>query len=264
MPVLIVPADTEIGVPLAQELRSAGAEVRACVTGAGDVPALRAAGAYVAVGDLDDEGLLDAAMTDVHTVVALHADPLVTDAGALDRDLRTTLTAAHEAGVSRLVVRSVPRPAGGGTDDDLRRVCAGIEQALVELPLPTVAVRTSLVDTPAVRDALVSAMGRLDDEVEVAPVHLDDVVAGLVALDEARGSMVGHATFRVQGPPQPLRDYLELVGDGLVGRRYTPAAEVPLLAAALATAWSEPVDDRTADLLAFADLEARPVVGRGA
>ena len=257
MPVLVAPADTPLGVRLVRALRADGAEVRAWATGDGDVGALRAAGAFVAVGDLDDEGRLDAAMTDAHTVVALHAHPLVRDAARLDRDLGVLFTAAEKAGIARLVVRTVPRPAG---DDPLRQVCAGVEEALAAMPLPTMAVRTSLVDAPDLRDALVSAAAGLPDDVEVAPLHPDDVVDALVALDAARSTATeGHLVFRLQGTPQPLRRYLDRVGDSLVGRVYVPADRAPLLRPALSTPWTEPDDDATADLLAFAQLTPRPL-----
>lgn len=255
MPVLVAPADTPLGVPLVRALRADGAEVRAYATGDGDVPALRAAGAFVAVGDLDDEGHLDAAMTDAHTVIALHADPLAPDARQLDDHLRVVLTAAWKAEVSRLVVRSVPRPDPAG--DPLRRVCAGIEAALVDLAMPTVAVRTSLVDTPALRDALVSVGTRgADQGLPVAPIVLDDVVDALVALDAVRGTLQeGHATFHLQGRPRTLAGYLDHLGTAdLVGRVYTPASRVPLLAPSLGASWVESEDGTVADLLAFAGL----------
>ena len=257
MPVLVAPADTPLGVSLVRALRADGAEVRAYATGDGDVGALRAAGAFVAVGDLDDEGRLDAAMTDVHTVVGLHAHPLVRDSERLATHLDVLLTAAREAGVARLVVRTVPRPAADG--DPLRRVCHEVEAAMAGLALPTMAVRTSLVDAPDLRDALVSVGGAgADPAVEVAPVHPDDVVEALVALDAARSTATeGHLVLRLQGPRIPLGRYLDRVGDSLVGRVYVPAARVPLLGPALGTAWSEPDDDATADLLAFAGLSPR-------
>lgn len=255
MPVLVVPADTALGVPLVEALRRDGAEVRAYATGAGDVRALRAVGAFVAVGDLDDEGRLDAAMTDAHTVVALHADPLVASEDALATHLHVALTAAHKAGVARLVVRSVPGADVG--EDPLRRACASVEERLADLPLPTVVVRTSLVDTTALRDALASQPP--PEDVDVGPLAVGDVVDALVALDAARGTRVGHATFRLQGPARPLRRYLDHVGQGMVGRVYTPAGRVPLLLPSLRTPWVEPDDDATADLLDFADLSPRPL-----
>ncbi len=161
--------------------------------------------------------------------------------------------------MSRLVVRSVPRPTEG--DDALRQVCAGVEDALVAMPLPTMVVRTSLVDAPDLRDALVSAAGTLPDtDVEVAPLHTDDVVDALVALDAARSTTTeGHLVLRLQGTRQPLRGYLDHLGDAMVGRVYVPASRVPLLAPSLMTPWGEPDDDTTADLLAFAELTPRPL-----
>lgn len=256
MPVLVAPADTPLGVAVVRGLLADGAEVRAYATGAGDVGALRAAGAFVAVGTLDDEARLDAAMTDAHTVVSLHADPLAPAASVLDAHLRTFLTAASEAAVSRVVVRSVPGAAAAA--DPLRRVCAGIEAALVELPLPTMVVRTSLVDTPALRDAVVSAAPDDAGEVAVAPLNVEDVAVALVALDAARSTRTeGHVTFRLQGAPTTLAGYLDRVGGSMVGRVWTPAERVPLLGPALRTAWIEPEDDVTADLLAFAERTPR-------
>lgn len=253
MPVLVAPADTPLGVALVHALRAEDAEVRAYATGAGDVSALRAAGAFVAVGDLDDEARLDAAMTDAHTVVALHADPLAPGPERLDTDLRVCLTAAENAGVARLVVRSVPRPSPHA--DPLRRVCAGIEAALHALSMPTMAVRTSFVDVPALRDALVSVAGTADPDIEVAPVHVDDVVAALVALDAARATATsGHVLFRLQGRRRRLGDYLDHLGRGhLVGRVYRPTDRVPLLGPSLATPWAESEAGASADLLAFAE-----------
>lgn len=260
MPVFVAPADTPLGVSLVRALRVDGAEVRAYATGDGDIGALRAAGAFVATGDLDDEGRLDAAMTDAHTVFALHADPLAPDAAALDTHLQVLLTAAEKAGVARLVVRSVPRPDAAA--DPLRRVCAEIEAELASLPLPTVAVRTAMVDAPRLRDALVSVGGAIGDpELEVSPLHPDDVVDALVALDAARATATtGHVVFRLQGRPRRLGDYLDHLGQGqLVGRVYIPADRVPLLRAGLATPWCEPDDASTADLLAFAERRPRPL-----
>lgn len=259
MPVLVAPADTPLGVSLVRGLRAEGAEVRAYATGDGDVGALRACGAFVATGDLDDEGRLDAAMTDVHTVVGLHADPLARDVDVLDRQLRVLLVAAEKAAVARLVVRTVPRPVAGA--DPLRDVCVATESALEALALPTMAVRTSLVDGPGLRDALVSIGGAVGDpDLEVAPLHPDDVVDALIALDSARATATtGHVVFRLQGRRRRLADYLDHLGDGgLVGRVYTPSERVPLLRASLATPWYEP-DDATADLLDFADRTPRPL-----
>ena len=59
MPVFVLPADTELGLSLVRALRADGAQVHAYATGDGDVGALRATGAHVAVGDLDDIGRIE-------------------------------------------------------------------------------------------------------------------------------------------------------------------------------------------------------------
>lgn len=259
MPVLVVPADTPVGVPLVRALADLGGEVRAYATGDGDVAALREAGAFVAVGTLDDEGRLDAAMTDVHTVISLHADPVTAaPAAVLGHHLDVLLAAATNAGVARLVVRSVP--GADAAADGLRAACADVERRLADLDLPTVTVRTSLIDTPELRDAL-AATAAVPGDLPVAPLHVDDVVAALVALDDARGSAVGHATFRLQGASIAMADYLD-DGRDLVGRVYTTPDQRPLLGPSLGTAWVEPDGGTTADLLDFAGLTPRPLEAR--
>ena len=253
MPVLVAPADTPLGVSLVRSLADRGGEVRAYATGAGDVGALRAAGAFVAVGDLDDEGRLDAAMTDAHTVIGLHLDPLAPDADQLDHDVQVLLVAAGKAQVRRVVLRSVPGAADDA--DPIRRVAARAEAALADLAMPTMAVRTSLVDTTAMRDALAS---RPPGEVEVAPLHPDDVVDALVALDDARTTLdAGHATFRLQGPVRSLASYVEHAGSSMVGRVWTPPERVPLLGPSLDGPWVEETGPLVADLLEFAGLVPR-------
>jgi hypothetical protein len=67
MPVLVTSAQHPLARRIALRLLEEGGEVRAYAHGA--VADLRAAGAIVASGEVDDEGRLEAAMVQVHTVV---------------------------------------------------------------------------------------------------------------------------------------------------------------------------------------------------
>ena len=257
MPVFVTAADTALGRLVAQGLLREGGEVRVQVTG--DGADLRAGGALVATGDLDDVGRMDAAMTDVHTVVHPVLACLAPSTDRLEADATAVAAAASGAGVKRLIVLSVPG-ADPGAVDGLRAACGRIEQAVADLDLPTIVVRVLLVDLPAVRDAVVSAgVTPAQRERVVAPVRPADLVAGLVALDAARSSAtVGHAVFRADGATMTLGSYLDRVGAGLVGRVWTPGTRVPLFADALVgPATSDETD--TADLWTFAGVTPRPV-----
>ncbi len=240
MPVFVLPADTELGLSLVRALRADGAQVHAYATGAGDVAALRATGAHVAVGDLDDVGRIESAMTGVHTVMAVQADPTWPDLDDLDTSLRTILSAAVGAEVQRVILRSVPGAAAGASDL-LRHVCGTAEEAARDMDLPTFAVRTSLVRTTRLQDALASLPPRLRAATTpIAPMSVDDLVTGLVALDAARSTATsGHALFVAHGEVTTLADDLG-EDDGMVGRTRLAPDEVPLLAPSLATSW---VDD---------------------
>ncbi len=264
MPVLVTAADTPFGERLVGRLLAQGGEVRAYCTGGGDVAAIRSAGAFVAVGDLDDEGRLEAAMTDAHTVVHWQVGPLASSAEVLRRDAGVVVRAAANAGVQRLIVRSV---AGAGGADPLRAVAGEIEGALRMAPVPSVVLRPSLVDTSGLRDALASA--RLHPEMRetvVAPVREEDLVAVVVALDAVRSTAHrGHVVFTADGPARmTLGEYLARVGLGdptpaghLVGHVWRPSASVPLLGPALGGSWV--ADPGLPDVWSFTGVAPTPL-----
>ncbi len=196
MPVFVTAADHGIGPALVSALRADGADVRAFARGTGDVGALRTAGAFVAVGDLDDEGHLDAAMTDAHTVVV----PTATwsaDPDDLEVEVATIARAARLAAVRRVVLVSLcgADPASAAP---LLAAFGRAEEAVVAAGMQVVAVRTDGIVEHGVVD-VVSGLSGCDDEV-LAPVQADRLVAGLVALDAARSSRDdGHALFTALG-----------------------------------------------------------------
>jgi hypothetical protein len=241
MPVLVTAAHRPLARRIALRLLEEGGEVRAYAHG--DTTALRAAGAIVASGEVDDEGRLEAAMAEVHTVVHVGGGLLATAPRQLEREAETVAVAAGNAGVQRLIGLSLPG-AGPDAADPLRRAKAAEEARLADADPPSVVLRTSLVDTPAVRDALATAGLGADvlDAVEVAPVRIGDLVELVVAFDRARSrSGRGHLVVAADGPTRmTLRAYLDRVGvvgpgrGGLVGRRLTDEVRAPLLRGALA------------------------------
>jgi hypothetical protein len=247
MPVLVTAADRPLARRLVHRMLEEGGEVRAYGDGVGS--AVRAAGAFVAEGAPDDLGRLEAAMIDVHTVVHLAADVLARDASELIAAAEVVTRAATGAQVRRLIITSVPG-ASADTTDPLRRAAHAIEMAAAAAGPPSIVLRHSLVDTPALRDAL-STVGLTDEERSqvVAPVRVEDLLELVVAFDRARSSApVGHLVVAADGPERlPVARYLERVGvsrpgsGGLVGRRLVADAEVPLLRPALTAGpwWSD-------------------------
>lgn len=267
MPVLVAAADLPLGRRIAQRLLAEGGEVRAYAAGDGDLAALRGAGAFIAVGDPDDEGRLEAAMADVHTVVHVVDVLLAPGVESLATALGTLATAAANAQVRRVIVSSLPG-AGPEAGDDLRRALGRAEAALAAARVPSVVIRPSLLDTPALRDAL--AASSLPDAVRsrtVAPVRPADLVELVVAFDAMRSRAAeGHAVFAADGAERmSLGRYVETVGvagGSLVGRRYPRPADHPLLARALAGEWLAG-DGGVPDAWAFAGLRPEPVETAG-
>jgi uncharacterized protein YbjT (DUF2867 family) len=269
MPVLVTSAQHPLARRIALRLLEEGGEVRAYAHGA--VADLRAAGAIVASGEVDDEGRLEAAMAQVHTVVHVGGGLLSSAPHRLERDAEVVATAATNAGVARLIGISLPGAAPDAADP-LRRAKAAVEQTLADAGPPSVVIRASLVDTPAMRDALATAgLGaELLEEVEVAPVRVEDLVELVWAFDEARSrARQGHLVVAADGPTRmTLGAYLDRVGvsapgrGGLVGRRLTDEVRAPLLRSALTTGrwWTQ--EEAVVDGWRFAGLH--PLAPTGA
>jgi uncharacterized protein YbjT (DUF2867 family) len=267
MPVLVTCAHRPLERRIALRLIEEGGEVRAYASG--DTSVLRAAGAVVATGEVDDEGRLEAAMAQVHTVVHVGGGLLARDPVQLERDAAVVARAAANAGVRRVIALSLPG-ADPGAADPLRRAKGRAEELLAEAAAPSVVVRASLVDTQAVVDALAtSGLGQRLGEVEVAPVRSDDLIELVAGFDRARSSAeAGHLVVAADGPRRlTLAGILANRGaarpghGGLVGRRLADEASLPLLAAALASGpwWTD--DGTVVDGWQFTGL--RPAVPAG-
>jgi uncharacterized protein YbjT (DUF2867 family) len=263
MPVLVTCAHRPLERRIALRLLEEGGEVRAYASG--DTSVLRAAGAVVATGEVDDEGRLEAAMEQVHTVVHVGGGLHSTDAEAIVRDARVVATAAANAGVRRVIALSLPG-ADPASPDPLRRAKGMSERTFAEAAPPSVVVRVSLVDTPSLRDTLAtSGLGRRLADVEVAPVRAEDLVELVVGFDRARSQATeGHLVVAADGPRRlPLGEHLRAVGvasvgaGGLVGRRLVDESSVPLLASALRAGpwWTQ--DETVLDGWRFCELDPR-------
>jgi uncharacterized protein YbjT (DUF2867 family) len=242
MPVLVTAAHQPLARRIATRLLDEGGEVR--VVADGDVTALRAAGAFVATATSDDEGRLEAALAQVHTVIHVGGGLLTRDPGRIVVAAETLARAAAGAGVARIIMLSLPGAQPAATDP-IRRAKARAEQVLAQVPCPTVVVRVGLVDGPALRDALVTA-GLPPDVLAtpIAPVRATDLLELIAAFDRARSSSPdGHLVVAADGPEQlSIAGYLDRVGAGRisrVGRRLPDPAVVDRLAAVLTGPWRD-------------------------
>ena len=263
MPVLVTSAQRPLPRRIARRLLDEGGEVRAYAHG--DVTSLRAAGAMVASGEVDDEGRLEAAMEQVHTVIHVGGGLLTTDLDDLERDADVVATAATNAGVRRVILLSLPG-ADPDADEPLRRAKGRVEQRFEQAEPPSVVLRVSWLDTQAVTDALL-ASGLVGDlgHVEIAPVRVDDLVELVVAFDRARSSAdEGHLVIAADGPERrTLAEHLRRrEGDraSLVGRRLPDQDVVDRLRRAVAEGPWWTADPVVVDGWTFADLEPRTCV----
>jgi uncharacterized protein YbjT (DUF2867 family) len=264
VPVLVTAAHRPLARRLAARLLEEGGQVR--VTASGDVASLRAAGAIVATAEPDDEGRLEAALAEVHTVVHVGGGLLSRDPAALVDEAEVVARAAEQAGVRRIVALSLPGadPAAG---EPLRRAKAAVEARFAAAAPPSVVVRVSLLDTPAIRDTLATT-GDLGAAaaVPVAPVQVGDLLELVVAFDRARGRAErGHLVVAADGPTVcDLATYLERVGVAgpgrrpLVGRRFVDPDRVPMLLPALASGPWTTQDASILDGWSFAGLAPAP------
>jgi len=264
MPVLVTAAHHPLARRVAARILEEGGEVR--VTADGDVGLLRAQGAFVASATPDDEGRLEAALADVHTLVHVGGGIRTADAGQLVADAEVVARAATGAGIRRLIALSLPG-AEADAGDPLRRAKAEVERLVADVPCQTIVVRVGLLDTPWLRDALLTA--GLAPELlatPVRPVRVDDLLELVAAFDRARASAPeGHLQVAADGPvARSVAGYLDRVtgssaGRGSrLGRRLPDAGAVERLVAVLDGPWDqddEVASGRLLDGWSFAEVE---------
>lgn len=257
MPVLVVAAGRTLAGRIALRLLDEGGQVRAVTRSR--VGELRAAGIHVAVADADDVGRIEAAATQVHTVVHLAGGiDEGADEGAAGRVVAEALAvvAAAEAAAVRRLVLVTMTGAAHDADDALRRAHARAEEAAAAAAPPSIVVRAPLVDTPNLR-ALVRMLG--PDEglaARAVPVVVtEDLVELVVALDRARSSATaGHLVLAAPGHRRRTVGELAAAGSRVGARLMTPEARAAL-ARTLMGPWEE-ADPSVPD--AWRLLDVRP------
>ncbi|HSK95686.1 MAG TPA: NmrA family NAD(P)-binding protein [Euzebyales bacterium] len=219
MPVLVTGAPSQLGDRVIDHLRSSGGEVRAyldaTVATDDDAARLRAAGCKVALGELDDEGRLERALEQVHTVAHCWTGPLH-DPAAQVEVAATVGSALLGASVRRLIwVREL---AHDGRNPYLA-AHAEIGELFHALPLQTVMLATGLRVgsddrfTDRLRAGWLSGTAVVADALH-APVHIDDVARAVAVADRQRGSGHElHAQLALVGPERiTLETFLRRLG----------------------------------------------------
>jgi NADH dehydrogenase len=184
-------------------------EVRASVRRPGAADPLRALGAKVAVGPLDDVDALAEILKRVFTVIHLAGGPNHPDNDAVfaanHGSVMTALAAAREAKVRRFILVSAVGAAVDATDPYLR--AKGLaEEAVVASGLEHAIVRSThayglggLWFAATVEGSAASPPFMVGDGTQsIAPVFVDDLAAVVAAADDRAGSLEG--TWAIEGP----------------------------------------------------------------
>jgi uncharacterized protein YbjT (DUF2867 family) len=184
-------------------------EVRACVRRPDAADALRALGAKVAIGGLDDVDALAEIMKRVYSVVHLVGGPNQPDDDAViaanHGSVMTALAAAREAKVRRFVLVSATGAAIDASNPYLR--AKGLaEEAVAECGLEHAIVRSThayglggLWFAATVEGATASPPFTVGDgTASLAPVFADDLAAVLAEIDDREGPVEG--TWAIEGP----------------------------------------------------------------
>ena len=219
MPVLVTGAEAGAGRAVVGRLVRAGGEVRAYVDDGAATEEVaqryRRWGVKVARGVLDDEGRLELALEQVHTVVHTGGGWLATPQRLLD-ELASVVSAGLGAGCRRVVWLSHPGAAEPG-DDPYLQACAEGELLLAEAPMETVVLRCALAYGPhdPLTALLADGAGGADPRARHAPLYLDDLAAAVQAADAERGS--GGPSALVVGLAGPDVVALATLVEGLAG-----------------------------------------------
>lgn len=182
-------------------------EVRACVRRPDAAEPLRAMGAKVALGRLDDADALAEVLGGVYTLFHLVGGPNQADADALlDANHGSALravAAARAAGVERLILVSVPGADPTAADPFLR--AKGLaEEAVVTSGLQHAVIRSSHVYGlgglwfAAVVAGATTVPPRAIGTEAVAPLLAEDLAAVLAAADDRADGPAG--TWALEGP----------------------------------------------------------------
>ncbi len=190
MPVLITGVEDAVGLMTARRLRARDGEVRVFCDlqrpARADAELLRGLGCKVAQGALDDEGHVESALAQVHTVLHLATSPLEPP-GALLEAAATVIGGATAVGARRLALLSHPGAADPGGNAWLAAL-AEAEELAGAAPLETVILRCGpTYGRGAARaDGWTGLLAAAGTAAPIRPLWADDVAAVLVAADEER------------------------------------------------------------------------------
>lgn len=208
MTVMVTGASGPLGHALIPRL-AARDEVRAAVRRPDAAEPLRAMGAKVTVGRLDDADALAEVLRRVFTVIHLVGGAHQPDddevLAANHGSVVTALAAARQAEVRRFILVSVPGASPDARDPYLRAkglaeeavVHSGLEHAVIRSTHLyglgglwfTAVVQAALADTPLVPG---------DPEAVLAPAFVDDLAEVIVAADDRQEDPAG--TWALEGP----------------------------------------------------------------
>jgi uncharacterized protein YbjT (DUF2867 family) len=239
VPVVVTGASGLVGPRAVAAFAATSPEVRAYVRRRVAADPIRALGAKVAVGELDDTETLGVVLRGAHTVCHLVGSLAEADDSAYEPQvvgtLRAVLDAAAEAGVTRVLYLSYPGADPGASNAYLR--AKGLaEESVLASGLEHAVIRTTHLYGPGspwlearVEEALwwppvVLGSGRQ----VLAPVFVDDVAAVLAAADDRAGEIRG-----IWGLEGPDRIQADAFTDLLAGRARRPRVHLGVRAARL-------------------------------
>ena len=236
MTVTVVGASGVIGRAAVAELARRDPGVRALVRRRDAADALRDLGAKVAVGAVEDEGVLEAVLTGAFTVVHLVGGVNEPDHEAYTRSslesVQQTVSAAASAGVRRFILLSHPGASSGSVNPYLRAKgraeevvrASGLEHAIIRSS-PAYGLGgiwfTAFVEAATQEPAEVVGSGRQP----LAPVLADDVGRMLAAVDDQAEAVAG--TWGLDGPDLVTADEFAVLvrGDGVSPIRHLDSRE---------------------------------------
>ena len=229
MTVMVTGASGPLGHALIPRL-VARDEVRAAVRRPEAAEPLRAMGAKVAIGRLDDADALAEVVRRVYTVIHLVGGANQPDDDAVmaanHGSVMTALAAAREADVRRFILVSVPGASPDASDPYLR--AKGLaEEAVVHSGLDYAVIRSTHLYglggvwfTAVVQAALADPPLVLGDPTaSVAPAFVDDLAETIAAADARPGDTGG--TWAVEGPDV-------MTAAQLVSRLAGPGSQAPV------------------------------------
>lgn len=232
MPVMITGAESGLGADVIEHLRPTGGELRAfldaTIATEDDAARLRAAGCKVALGELDDEGHLESALEQVHTVAHCWTGPLH-DPQAQVEAAATLSSAVLGAGVKRLIwVCELARAPA----NPYLAALSEIRELFDGLPVETITLSTALrygagdAFTDRLRAGWLCRSG-VDPTAAHAPISVTDVARAVAVADQQRGSRRElHVKLTLVGPEEhTLAEFLDRLGAPAVDAR--PPTRMP-------------------------------------